>query len=126
MRTLAIPHSPDDWIQFSARALAVLWAAFWTFFCVASAIGEHEGIVAGLIHQMPAIVIIATVVLAWHSELAGGVAMIAIAAFAFVFFRMYAQVPVVGLIMAGPPCTAGLLFMLHSRRTSAGPPARPV
>lgn len=116
MRAIAIPHTPFDWVQFSARTLAVLWAAFWTFFCVASAIGEREGVVAGLMHQIPAMVIIAAVLLAWRFELTGGMVMVAVAAFAFVFFHMYRQVPVVGLTMAGPPVTAGLLFILHSRR----------
>jgi hypothetical protein len=116
MKALALPHTSNDWIQFSARVLAVLWAGFWTFFCVASGIGEGEGIRAGLIHQIPAVVFVAIVWLAWRFEMAGGLALCAVAVAAFVFFHMYSQPPVVGLVMAGPPCTAGLLLVLHSSR----------
>ena len=37
-----------------ARIIVVLWAGFWTFFCVASAIGEKEGVAGALLHQVPA------------------------------------------------------------------------
>jgi hypothetical protein len=116
MRAIALPHTPLDWMQFSARVLCLLWAGFWTFFCVASGIGEHEGLVAGLMHQVPALLFIATVVLAWRYERAGGFVLIATAVAAFFFFRLYAQAAVAGLTIAGPPCLSGILFLLHSRR----------
>jgi hypothetical protein len=115
MKALVLPHPPFDGIQLTARALALLWAGFWTFFCVASAISEPEGLVAGLMHQLPAVVFVAVVALAWRYELIGGILLIAIAAVAFVFFRVYAQALVTGLVLLGPPCLSGVLFVTHSR-----------
>jgi hypothetical protein len=117
MRAIALPHTPFDWMQFLARLLCVLWAGFWTFFCVASGIGEHEGLAGALIHQVPALVFIATVALAWKHERAGGFVLIATAMAAFFFFHMYRQAAVVGLTIAGPPCLCGMLFLLHARRS---------
>lgn len=127
MRPLALPHWPNErWERFTARTILVLWAAFWIWFGVASALSEGlptAGIVAHA--ALPGLLFAAIALLAWRSERAAGILLLAIAGMILLAYdSMMGQngllfVLEVGSILAGPPALAGLLFLMayhHDQR----------
>jgi hypothetical protein len=100
-----------------ARAIVLIWAGFWTFFCVASAIGEEEGLVGALMHQVPAVVMIVSAFLAWRWPRPAGALLVAEGL--FVASGLWVR-PSASLfaILGLPPMVAGVLFLI------AGLPAR--
>lgn len=100
-----------------ARVIVVLWAGFWTFFCIASAIGEREGPVGALMHQVPAVVMLISTSLAWRWPRVAGSLLVAEGL--FVASGLWVHPTAVLFAMLGlPPMVAGVLFLL------AGIPAR--
>lgn len=107
----------------AARCIAVLWAGFWTWFCIASAIGERQGLAGALMHQVPAAVMVASVLLAWRWPRVGGALLVAEALFVaspvWVHFS-----PGRFLVLGLPPLVAGIFFLISgspSRTQPAGP-----
>src|SRR5262249_44668508 len=100
-----------------ARAVIALWAGYWTFFCIASAIGEREGWLGALMHQVPAVVMVASAVLAWRWPRPAGALLLAEGL--FVASGLWVHPTALLFAMLGlPPIVAGILFLI------AGLPAR--
>jgi hypothetical protein len=100
-----------DWARWLARAVALGWGAFWTWFCVASAISElpEGGPAFMMAHLFEAAIVLVAVGLACKSDLWGGIALVATALLSLLAFRPHGwQVP---LLLAGPPLVSGVLLL---------------
>ncbi len=118
MRTLALPHGPSDWIQWIARGLSLLWAGFWTYYCVGSAILVRPPPAEFITDIVTALVFCAVTFCAWRYELAGGQSLVSVSVIDFLFFRVYSRPFSVWLALVAPPLLAGVLFFVHSRRNA--------
>jgi hypothetical protein len=117
-----------NWIVYAARALALLWGAFWTWFGLASGIGEGLDPAGIFFHAaLPGLVFLATAGLAWRWETIGGVALVLEGLLVMVAYPLMvhgrfplATILFVELTMALPPLAAGVLFLLGGRGPEAG------
>ena len=116
-----MPTSPLTWF---ARLLALTWAGWWTFFGLASGIGEKLKPVGIAVHAaVPGLIFLATALLAWRWPVAGGIALVAegvavLIAYPLVFGPRFplATVAFVLVTMALPPFIAGTMLLLQCRR----------
>ena len=115
------------WMRFSARLIVVLWAGFWIFFAVGSAIGDGgqtdipasenlKGIlaVAGIV-----LFCVAAIYLAWRRPRVAGISeiLIGIAAMGAV---LSISGPKRAMFMIGlPPLLSGIIFLLSQPRRQA-------
>ena len=109
------------WTTLIARAILVAWAAFWTWFCIASAIGEKEGWVGALMHQVPAAIMVLSTVIGWRWPRAGGALLIAegIYVASGQWVRPHLQLfAMLGL----PPLIAGILLLIGGFPAKGGNP----
>jgi hypothetical protein len=108
-------------LLYSARILAMLWAAFWTWFGLASGIAEGLGPAGVLMHTVPFLPFVLLLLVAWRWEAAGGILLVLAGlfiavAYPLVFRRMPLPTTIfVLLTMAVPPLLAGILFLAHWR-----------
>jgi hypothetical protein len=107
-------------VVWLARIVAGLWAGWWTFFGVASGLGERMTPAGVFLHAaLPGLVFMLLAAFAWRWEAAGGSALFATGLFvAAVYRRCFpAQPPPVYhfilITMALPPALAGLLFVAN-------------
>ena len=114
-------HSTHPVLFYSARVLAVLWAAFWIWFGLASGIAEGLPPRGVLIHTaVPGLFFALLVVVAWRWETLGGILLVAASLFVFVVYPMlFRRLPplvifLTLLTMAVPPLVAGILLLLDS------------
>ena len=103
------------YIQWTSRGLTLLWTGFWTFFCIGSAFLESQSARESVTDVATAAVFCAAAVGAWRYERVGGLALMAVAVAAFLFFGVYSRPYSVWLVFAAPPLVAGILFIMHSR-----------
>ncbi len=105
------------WMRYTARTLALLWGAFWAWFCVASAIGEKSGSLGGWMHIIPGLIFLFTALIAWKWEKPGGALMIAEGLLASVFFHVWEPKGIfLVLVLVLPAIAAGVLFLLSGRK----------
>jgi hypothetical protein len=110
-------------MRLIARALSLLWAAFWVWFGVASGVGEGFNAAGTLVHAAaPGLIFLGSALLAWRVELIGGIGLIAEGLLVCALYPMMASgrlpsqaVSFVLLTMGAPPLVAGSLFLLHWR-----------
>ncbi|GIW86018.1 MAG: hypothetical protein KatS3mg108_0342 [Isosphaeraceae bacterium] len=104
------------WLRGTARGLVLTWALFWIWFNLMSAFSEgptaHTDARAG--HLGLAALIGAVAVLAWRSDLGGGLALIGLTA-ALAWFFQGLSVPVAATLLL-TPATAGVLLLLAIAR----------
>ena len=110
---------------WAARAIAVAWAGWWTFFTVAEAI--HEPLEALVTHGWMVLLMWGAIALAWKYPAAGGVVLIAEGLFVVSCFLVgwlpsrSGYVGFVILTLAVPPILAGLMLLGGGgRRLAAG------
>jgi hypothetical protein len=99
---------PELWL---ARGLLILWAGFWLWFNIASAIGESDG---AWWHIGVAAATLALFLASWFWPKVGGVLMVAAGMFAARAFGHTAALT----ILAIPAATIGVILLLV-RRPSA-------
>jgi hypothetical protein len=112
-------------IKYPAIVLALIWAGWWTFFCIASAISEGSDSLAGWIHTAPGFIFLLTAVIAWRWEMVGGILLIVEAVGGMAFFgiwpfgsdSMMASLFLL-LTLALPPLAAGIMLLVSKRVTS--------
>jgi len=105
-----------------ARALALLWAGFWTFFFVAEARAWNSpGRVAALWAGIGILFLFAAAV-PWAWERCGGILLTALGLLVGVVYPVWApaQLSLVSrasttLMLCGPPIAAGAIFLMHRR-----------
>jgi hypothetical protein len=111
------------WMRYVAGALALVWAGFWSFFGLASGIGEGLSLGRVLAHTtMPGLIFLASAVVAWRTHVIGAavllieglVVLIAYPIMTYHHFP-YSTIVFVLLTMALPPLVAGFLFISSAR-----------
>jgi len=94
-------------------AIVLLAGLFWTWFGIASGIGEGGGILGTFMHTlMPGLVMLGITYVAWRWPIVGGVLLIAMGGAFAVFFNQFNKLNifVLGLVVA-PVVLAGLVFL---------------
>jgi hypothetical protein len=117
-------------VRFASRVIALAWACWWTWFVVASTLGECEPVGAAVARGALAVVVLfGSIAVSARWERAGAALLIAEGlAVAAVYPVGAARVFTVGSILAvvamlgGPPLVSGLLLFAARR---AGGPRRP-
>jgi NADH:ubiquinone oxidoreductase subunit 2 (subunit N) len=112
------------WMRLSARLIVVLWAGFWIFFAVGSAIdgGGKTDIHAG--ESLKGILAVAAIVLVcvgaiylvWRRPLVAGISLILIGIVVTGAYVRISRPDFVLLIIGLPPFLSGILFLLSSTR----------
>jgi hypothetical protein len=114
-------------IERVAWVLIALVAAFWTWFGIASAVGEQLGPFDALLHVLvPGGTFAIMGVLARRWRTPGAVALIAVGAFVAIAYPVIyleffpaSTVALVVATMAVPPLVAGILLLVSPHRTRA-------
>jgi hypothetical protein len=115
---------PFNIILWLARIIAILWAGFWTFFGIASGLGEGLTPAGVFIHTlMPGLIFLLFMLLPWIWELGGGILLIVTGLFVCVAYPLmvHGRFPLetvifVLLTMAIPPLVSGIMFVVISRK----------
>ena len=66
-----------------------------------------------LVHNIPVLILLAILIIAWNWETAGGILFILASAYGFVFFHSFSGNPG-SIIVIGPFLIIGILFIIHS------------
>lgn len=107
-------------MRYLARIVATVWAGWWTFFGLASGLGEELSLTGVVIHTtIPGLIFVLTVVLAWRWEIAGGLVMMAVGLLTLVYYPIATTWPG-ALTLAIPPILAGALFLWNGWRLGQG------
>lgn len=118
------------WLLWLVRALTVIWAGFWLWFGVASAVLERQpwhGVV--LYALRPGLMFVAIVVIAWLWPRPGGVVLIVTSFLLAAWYGIYygdkptALKVFVLATIALPPLLAGLILLWFSPGTRRGVPS---
>ncbi len=113
---------------YIARALALIWASWWTFFGLVSGAGEGLiGILANAPNALPGLVFLASAAIAWRWDAIGGVVLILEGLLVLIGYPVITHgrfplstiVPVL-LTIALPPLVAGFLFLASWRKSRTG------
>jgi len=107
-------------MEYFARALALLWAGFWTFFFIAESLAWHTPLYRMTIWLCCGLIFLLLALAAWRWEVAGGLMLIVggvLAALAYSIWgpqRLPLASRVTTLLALGvPPAAAGALFLIH-------------
>ena len=113
-----------NWMRYLARALALVWAGWWTLFGVLAGIGEGLDPAGIFMHSaVPGGLFLIAVALAWRWEAAGTGLLLVAGVLTMVVFP-FARTLEGFLTLAAPPILAGGLFFAdwtESLSTSAEP-----
>ena len=103
-------------LRWAGRILLLAWSGFWSWFNVASLLGEvaELGIGAWINHGLLAAVIVGTTILGLVRPRIGGALLLLLAAGLAIFF--HGVTPFVGAILILPPACAGVLLLLTTPR----------
>jgi hypothetical protein len=108
-----------------ARALALAWGGFWTFFFVAESLAWHTALRAALPWVGLGLLLVCLGLIAWRWELTGALLLILVGPSIGVAYAVWGPLlPVTSRLLtiacfSGPPVVAGILFLKH-RRIMAG------
>jgi len=107
-------------LEYSARALALVWAGFWTFFFTAESLAWHTPLYEMTAWVCVGLMFLILALVAWRWEVAGGLILMAagvIAALAYAIWgprELSAITRAITLCVFGvPPAVAGALFLMH-------------
>lgn len=104
-------------MRYIARALALIWACWWTFFALVSGAGEGlRGLLANAPNALPELAFLLSVAIAWRREAIGGVLLLLCGLFAFFFFHI-GRNPFMLSTMVLPPLVAASLFVACWRKS---------
>jgi prepilin signal peptidase PulO-like enzyme (type II secretory pathway) len=98
------------------RFLAIISLLFMTVFSFDVFDGEESfglKMIGFLIHNIPVLILVAVLIIAWRWEMAGGVLFILASISGTVFFHSFSGNPG-SLIVIAPFLLTGLLFILHN------------
>lgn len=105
-----------------ASILALAWGAWWTFFGVASGIGEGIGALGTVMHTLPGLVFLAAAFIARRWNVLGGILLVAVAIGALWFFGYLPSrlLSITALVLGLPPLVSGAIFIESGLRRSVG------
>jgi ABC-type uncharacterized transport system permease subunit len=114
------------WLRIGGLALALVWAGWWTFFGIASGIGEKMSPAGVFAHAtLPGLIFCGSVAIAWWKESIGGIVLllegvVALIAYPLMTYHNFplSTIAFVILTMALPPLLAGLLLIVDGRKSS--------
>ena len=115
----------SDWSVRAAHAILILWAGFWTWFGLASGIGEGLDPLGILMHTaLPGLLFIAITLLAWRWERVGGPALVVVGLAVALIYALSVGgwrpfYPFILATMVLPPVVAGFLLWRHTRPSPA-------
>jgi NADH:ubiquinone oxidoreductase subunit 2 (subunit N) len=112
------------WMRLSARLIVVLWACFWIFFAVGSAIGDggktdipaSESLKGILTVAAIVLVCVGAIYLAWRRPIVAGISEILIGIAAMGAYLSISRPENVMLIIGLPPLLSGIIFLISSMR----------
>lgn len=111
---------PDRLLRWTPRLLGLLFAGFLALFALDAHEGHHgfwPTLLAAVLHLIPVALVLAALAVAWRWPRPGALLFLGLAAAYTVFAWEH---PSWILVIAGPPCLIGVLFLLQ-RRVPAQP-----
>ncbi|MDX9905408.1 MAG: hypothetical protein RBS55_02345 [Bacteroidales bacterium] len=99
------------WAPRIIAILAVLFMMIFSLDCFGPGYSFKEQLICFVMHNIPAFIVIAALVIAWKWELVGGILFIAVFLAAGIFFHSFGRNPA-SLIVITPFLVVGVLFML--------------
>ena len=102
--------------------MALAWGAWWTFFGVASGIGESIGALGTVMHTLPGLVFLASALIARRWNLQGGILLVAVGIGALWFFGYLPShlLSITAVLLGLPPLVSGVAFIEAGLRESIG------
>jgi hypothetical protein len=100
------------WLPRVIAILAILFMLVFSIDCFDGNTAMKEKFICFVMHNIPALIITAVLVIAWKWELIGGILFIAVALAGSIIFRGFSGNPG-SLIVMAPFVLAGVLFILH-------------
>jgi len=107
-------------VLYFARALALLWAGFWTFFFVAESLAWHTPVGRMMVWLGVGLVFLILALVGWRWEVTGGLLLIAAGVAAALAYAIWAPrelsltARAATLVAFGvPPVVAGALLLMH-------------
>lgn len=96
-----------------ASILALVWGAWWTFFGVASGIGEGIGALGTVMHTLPGLIFLSAAVIARRWNLPGGILLVAVGIGALWRFGYLSSrlLSITALLLGLPPLASGVVFI---------------
>jgi len=112
------------WMHYAAGVLSLVWAGFWSFFGLASGIGEGLSPLAVLVHAtLPGLIFLASAIVAWRTQMIGAAVLLIEGLVVLIGYPVmtyhhfpFSTIVFVTLAMALPPLVAGFLFISSSTR----------
>src|SRR4030042_2857473 len=116
-------------MRLAARLILVVWAGFWIFFVVGSAIGGGEKADAPSGESLKGILTVVGVIIvcsgaiyfAWRPSRVAGISSILIGILVTGAFLSISRPEFVLVVIALPPFLSGILFLITSRRCRPAP-----
>jgi len=110
-------------MEYLARALALLWAGFWTFFFLVESLIWHTPAGRLTLWVAVGLAFVVVALMAWRWEAAGGLALMVVGALAALAYGIFGPrelsltTRLTTLLSFGVlPVTAGALFLTHHHR----------
>ncbi len=97
------------WMRYVARALATLWAGWWTVFSLLSGLGEGYGLGGFFVH--PGWIFLLAALIAWRWEIVGG-ALLILEGLGILAYYPFSWRSEGFLTLALPPLVAGAIFVV--------------
>ena len=113
-----------DLVAFSARAIALLWAAFWMYFFIAETLSTGTGISSGFRWFVLGLLFLVLALIPWRWEIAGAWCLAAVAVIVGAAYAIWSPKHLSAgvkiettILFSVPPLLAGFLFFAHRRLT---------
>jgi len=100
------------WTPRILGILAILFMGMFSLDCFDERDSSGEKLICIFMHNIPALICIAAVIIAWKWELIGGIIFIAFFIAAGIFFNTFTD-NIASLIVIGPFLITGILFIVH-------------
>jgi len=115
-------------MRWIARIIALLWAGFWTFFGIASGLGEGLDPAGVFMHTLlPGLIFLGSAFIPWRWQLWGGIVLILEGLVVLIGYPIMAHgrfelnmIISMLLTMALPPLISGILFVFVSQKRRSG------
>lgn len=121
------------WMEYGARALALLWAGFWIFFFVGSVAVEPTPVRTVVLGVAVLLLFVILALVPWRWEVTGGRLLVVMSVLIGLAYAILSagivrndgsRLPLAvraltTIVFAAPPLMAGILFLLHHRSVTA-------
>jgi len=101
------------WTPRILGILAILFMGMFSLDCFEEGVSVSDKLICFFMHNIPALICIAAVIIAWKWEVAGGIIFILFFIAAGIFFDSFTDNPA-SLIVIVPFLLTGVLFIVHN------------